>query len=241
MRCARPNDGYGAVPGGAAGTPSQPAVPTCWAKRAMEFARSAADRGDADRPQHLLWRLLDARDPLGTQLSRRSRRQLAPLGFVPAYQPVRPSSRRAVSILSSWPPSCITVTIRGQAGRVTGCSRRVPRQRGRACPRPGAARSPVLAQVVQKPVMVTTFTTDGRRPAFALRGVLPVQRSFGEPRADDRGEWVRAERERLLDHVRGTRRSAIRRALPTGGLDPGPPYRPDEHLAPLGAGEALAA
>lgn len=55
------------------------------AKRAMEFAaRSAADRGDAGiGPQHLLYGVLqDARDPLGTQLSRRSRQQLAPLGFV---------------------------------------------------------------------------------------------------------------------------------------------------------------
>jgi len=63
------------------------------AKRAMEFAaRSAADRGDAGiGPQHLLYGvLLDARDPLGTQLSRRSRRQLAPLGFVPGRpNPVR--------------------------------------------------------------------------------------------------------------------------------------------------------
>jgi ATP-dependent Clp protease ATP-binding subunit ClpA len=63
------------------------------AKRAMEFAaRSAADRGDAGiGPQHLLYGvLLDARDPLGTQLSRRSRRELAPLGFVPGRpSPVR--------------------------------------------------------------------------------------------------------------------------------------------------------
>ena len=54
------------------------------AKRAMELAaRFAADRGDAGiGPQHLLYGVLrDARDPLGTQLSRRSRRQLAPLGF----------------------------------------------------------------------------------------------------------------------------------------------------------------
>jgi ATP-dependent Clp protease ATP-binding subunit ClpA len=56
------------------------------AKRAMEFAaRSASDRGDDGiGPQHLLYGVLqDARDPLGTQLSRRGRRQLAPLGFVP--------------------------------------------------------------------------------------------------------------------------------------------------------------
>jgi hypothetical protein len=63
------------------------------AKRAMEFAaRFAADRGDAGiGPQHLLYGVLqDARDPLGTQLSRRSRRQLAPLGFVPGRpNPVR--------------------------------------------------------------------------------------------------------------------------------------------------------
>ena len=63
------------------------------AKRAMEFAaRFAADRGDAGiGPQHLLYGVLqDARDPLGTQLSRRSRRQLVPLGF----QPGRPSPAR---------------------------------------------------------------------------------------------------------------------------------------------------
>lgn len=63
------------------------------AKRAMEFAaRSAADRATAGiGPQHLLYGVLeDARDPLGTQLSRRSRRQLAPLGFVPGRpSPVR--------------------------------------------------------------------------------------------------------------------------------------------------------
>ena len=54
------------------------------AKRAMEIAaRFAAHRGDAGiGPQHLLYGVLqDARDPLGTQLSRRSRRQLTPLGF----------------------------------------------------------------------------------------------------------------------------------------------------------------
>ncbi len=54
------------------------------AKRALEIAaRFAARRGDAGiGPQHLLYGVLqDARDPLGTQLSRRSRRQLAPLGF----------------------------------------------------------------------------------------------------------------------------------------------------------------
>ena len=42
-------------------------------------------RGDAGSgPQHLLCGVLcDARDPPGTQLSRRSRRQLAQLGFAP--------------------------------------------------------------------------------------------------------------------------------------------------------------
>jgi ATP-dependent Clp protease ATP-binding subunit ClpA len=63
------------------------------AKRALEIAaRFAARRGDAGiGPQHLLYGvLLDARDPLGTQLSRRSRRQLAPLGFAPGgANPVR--------------------------------------------------------------------------------------------------------------------------------------------------------
>jgi hypothetical protein len=59
----------------------------------MEMAaRFATQRGDAGiGPQHLLYGVLqDARDPLGTQLSRRGRRQLAPLGF----QPGRPSPVR---------------------------------------------------------------------------------------------------------------------------------------------------
>jgi ATP-dependent Clp protease ATP-binding subunit ClpA len=54
------------------------------AKRALEIAaKFAVRRGDSGiGPQHLLYGVLqDARDPLGTQLSRRSRRQLAPLGF----------------------------------------------------------------------------------------------------------------------------------------------------------------
>jgi len=63
------------------------------AKRALQIAAQfAARRGDAGiGPQHLLYGLLqDARDPLGTQLSRRSRRQLATLGFVPGRpNPVR--------------------------------------------------------------------------------------------------------------------------------------------------------
>ena len=63
------------------------------AKRALEMAaRFAARRGDAGiGPQHLLYGVLcDARDPLGTQLSRRSRRQLALLGFAPGRpKPVR--------------------------------------------------------------------------------------------------------------------------------------------------------
>jgi hypothetical protein len=63
------------------------------AKRALEIAaRFAARRGDTGiGPQHLLYGVLcDARDPLGTQLSRRSRRQLAPLGFAPGRpNPVR--------------------------------------------------------------------------------------------------------------------------------------------------------
>ncbi len=63
------------------------------AKRSCEFAgRFAARRGDARiGPDHLLFGVLqDARDPLGTQLSRRSRRELAPLGFAPGRpNPVR--------------------------------------------------------------------------------------------------------------------------------------------------------
>jgi hypothetical protein len=59
----------------------------------MEMAAQfAAQRGDAGiGPEHLLYGVLqDARDPLGTQLSRRSRKQLAPLGF----QPGKPSPVR---------------------------------------------------------------------------------------------------------------------------------------------------
>ena len=63
------------------------------AKRVLEMAaRFAARRGDAGSgPQHLLYGVLrDARDPLGTQLSRRSRGQLAVLGFAPGRpKPVR--------------------------------------------------------------------------------------------------------------------------------------------------------
>jgi ATP-dependent Clp protease ATP-binding subunit ClpA len=54
------------------------------AKRSFEIAARFADRrGDTGiGPEHLLYGLLqDARDPLGTQLSRRSRRQLATLGW----------------------------------------------------------------------------------------------------------------------------------------------------------------
>jgi len=63
------------------------------AKRSFEFAAAfATRRGDAGiGPDDLLYGLLqDAADPLGTQLSRRSRRELAPLGFVPGRpNPVR--------------------------------------------------------------------------------------------------------------------------------------------------------
>jgi len=55
------------------------------AKRSFEIgARFADQRGDSGvGPEHLLYGILqDARDPLGTQLSRRSRRQLAGLGWV---------------------------------------------------------------------------------------------------------------------------------------------------------------
>ena len=54
------------------------------AKRAFELAaRHAAQRGDPGvGPQHLLYGVLqDACDPLGTQLGRRSRRELATLGW----------------------------------------------------------------------------------------------------------------------------------------------------------------
>jgi ATP-dependent Clp protease ATP-binding subunit ClpA len=54
------------------------------AKRSFEFAaRHADERGDAGiGPAHLLHGILhDARDPLGSQLGRRSRRELATLGW----------------------------------------------------------------------------------------------------------------------------------------------------------------
>jgi ATP-dependent Clp protease ATP-binding subunit ClpA len=54
------------------------------AKRSLQLAADFADRrGEAGiGPEHLLYGVLqDARDPLGTQLSRRSRRQLAELGW----------------------------------------------------------------------------------------------------------------------------------------------------------------
>jgi ATP-dependent Clp protease ATP-binding subunit ClpA len=63
------------------------------AKRSFEFAAGfATRRGDAGiGPDHLLYGVLqDALDPLGTQLSRRSRRELECLGFVPGRpNPVR--------------------------------------------------------------------------------------------------------------------------------------------------------
>jgi ATP-dependent Clp protease ATP-binding subunit ClpA len=62
-------------------------------KRALALAaRYAHERGDDGiGPRHLLVGVLqDARDPLGTQLGRRSRRQLQPLGFTPGRaNPVR--------------------------------------------------------------------------------------------------------------------------------------------------------
>lgn len=63
------------------------------AKRALEIAARAAAREEATGigPDHLLHGVLqDALDPLGTQLSRRGRRQLARYGFVPGRpNPVR--------------------------------------------------------------------------------------------------------------------------------------------------------
>jgi ATP-dependent Clp protease ATP-binding subunit ClpA len=65
------------------------------AKRAFHFAAEYADRrGDARiGPEHLLHGALrDARDPLGTQLGRRSRTSLAALGWTPG----RPNPLRLV-------------------------------------------------------------------------------------------------------------------------------------------------
>jgi ATP-dependent Clp protease ATP-binding subunit ClpA len=62
-------------------------------KRSFEFAAQLATRrGDAGiGPEHLLYGVLsDARDPLGTQLSRRGRRELSVLGWKPgAPNPLR--------------------------------------------------------------------------------------------------------------------------------------------------------
>jgi ATP-dependent Clp protease ATP-binding subunit ClpA len=55
------------------------------AKRALQFAVEQADRSGARQiePHHLLYGALrDARDPLGTQLSRRHHATLAPMGWV---------------------------------------------------------------------------------------------------------------------------------------------------------------
>lgn len=65
------------------------------AKRSFEFAAGLADRRGEQGigPEHLLYGVLhNARDPLGTQLSRRSRRELAPLGWTPG----RPNPLRLV-------------------------------------------------------------------------------------------------------------------------------------------------
>jgi hypothetical protein len=65
------------------------------AKRSFEFAAGFANRrGDAGiGPVHLLYGVLqDARDPLGTQLRRRSRNELAILGWTPG----RPNPLRLV-------------------------------------------------------------------------------------------------------------------------------------------------
>ncbi len=63
------------------------------AKRSLEFATRFADhQGDKGiGPEHLLYGVLhDAHDPLGTQLSRRSRRELGTLGWIAGLpNPVR--------------------------------------------------------------------------------------------------------------------------------------------------------
>ena len=58
---------------------------------AVRFAARSVDAGIG--AQHLLYGVLcDARDPPGTQLSRRSRRQLALLGFGPRTAQAGPAS-----------------------------------------------------------------------------------------------------------------------------------------------------
>ena len=82
------------------------------AKRSLQIAADFADRrGEAGiEPEHLLYGVLqDARDPLGTQLSRRSRRELAALGWTAG----RPNPLRLLLEAHGIDPAQVT----GELGR----------------------------------------------------------------------------------------------------------------------------
>lgn len=82
------------------------------AKRAYNFAAEYAnDRGDTQiEPQHLLYGALrDAEDPLGTQLSRRSRTGLASLGWIPG----RPNPLRLLLQARGLDPAQLAAALAG--------------------------------------------------------------------------------------------------------------------------------
>jgi hypothetical protein len=76
-------------------------------------ARFADRRGEAGiGPEHLLYGLLqDARDPLGTQLSLRSRRELAALGWTAA----RPNPLRLLLEARSIDPARLAAALGGSS------------------------------------------------------------------------------------------------------------------------------
>jgi Clp amino terminal domain, pathogenicity island component len=84
------------------------------AKRSFEMAARFADRrGEAGiGPEHLLYGLLqDARDPLGTQLSLRSRRELAALGWTAG----RPNPLRLLLEARSIDPTRLAAALGGSS------------------------------------------------------------------------------------------------------------------------------
>jgi hypothetical protein len=84
------------------------------AKRSFEMAGRFADRrGEAGiGPEHLLYGLLqDARDPLGTQLSLRSRRELAALGWTAG----RPNPLRLLLEARSIDPTRLAAALGGSS------------------------------------------------------------------------------------------------------------------------------
>jgi ATP-dependent Clp protease ATP-binding subunit ClpA len=82
------------------------------AKRAYQFAADYADdRADTRiEPHHLLYGALrDAQDPLGTQLSRRSRTSFATLGWIPG----RPNPLRLLLQARGIDPTALTAALAG--------------------------------------------------------------------------------------------------------------------------------